>query len=435
MDVGVIGGGIAGLVAAYDLSRAGATVTVLERAPILGGMAGSFPIGPGQEIERYYHFVCGGDDGYRAMLGELGMSEQLRWVTTDMGLFLDGELHTLGDPLSLLRFPHLRWSDKARFAATTLAAKFRDEGHWEDLEDVAAEDWLVRTYGERAYRMLYAPLLESKFQHFAPTISAAWMWARLNRLGNSRSRTLKERIGYLEGGSVSYITALEKALRHQGVDVRTSTAVDRVALDHGAVSGLVVEGDHQPFDKVLCTVPIPHTAPLFAGLDDPYFEGLRRLPYLGVMVVVMRLRHSLSPYYWMNISDARLPMSGVIEATNLNPQRGLDGDTVVYIPQYLAHTDPRFATADDELLESYCCALTLINPSFDKSWVKGHWVHRERFAQPVCQVGFSGHVPDIATPVDGLFLTDSYQLNPHDRAISFSTDLGREAASLVLADR
>src|SRR5829696_2538602 len=132
MKVAVVGGGIAGLVAARDLGRAGASVTVLERAPHLGGQAASFSIGPGQEIERYYHFICMGDSGYLGMLDELGIADRLHWRITDMGLFLDGELNTLGAPLSLLRFPHLRVRDKVRFALTTAAAKFRPATGWED---------------------------------------------------------------------------------------------------------------------------------------------------------------------------------------------------------------------------------------------------------------------------------------------------------------
>src|SRR4051794_24379368 len=157
MRVAVIGGGIAGLVAARDLALAGADVTVLERAPALGGQAASFAIGPGQEIERYYHFVCMGDSGYQQVLGELGIDDRLRWRITEMGLYLDGELHTLGDPLSLLRFPGLGIRDKARFALTTAKAKFRPASSWKDLEDVAAVDWLVESYGERTYRILYQP--------------------------------------------------------------------------------------------------------------------------------------------------------------------------------------------------------------------------------------------------------------------------------------
>lgn len=432
MQVAVIGGGIAGLVAARDLATAGAAVTLIERAPRLGGQAGSFELGPGEEIERYYHFICQGDSGYLRMLDELGIAERLHWRTTDMGLFYDGHLYTFGDPLSLLRFPHLRVRDKVRFAVTTASAKLRPATRWQDIEDVTAVEWLVRHYGERSYRLLYEPLLVSKFQDHAPRISAAWMWARLNRLGNSRSRLMKERIGYLEGGSQAYVDALEKSLRDSGVDIRVSTAVERVEVEDGRVRGVVLDGHLQPYDAVLSTVPVPHTRELFAGLEGPYFDNLRSLEYLGVTVLTLRLDRPFSKYYWTNVSDARLPMSGVIESTNLNPLPALGGDAILYVPQYLSHTDPRYSLPDDVLFEQYCTALKLMNPAFDRSWIKGWWLHRERFTQPVCETGFSQRVPSMRTPIRNLLLTDSYQLNPNDRAISFSTDLGREAARLIL---
>ena len=156
---------------------------------------------------------------------------------------------------------------------------------------------------------------------------------------------------------------------------------------------------------------------------------------LGVVVVTMRLDRPFSRYYWTNVSDARLPMSGVIEATNLNPLPELGGDAILYIPQYLSPTSDGYAEPDDVVVDRYCEALTLMNPAFDRSWVRASWVHRERWTQPVCRRGFTAQVPGIRTSVAGLYLTDSYQLHPHDRAISFSTDLGREAARLVVEDR
>jgi protoporphyrinogen oxidase len=194
----------------------------------------------------------------------------------------------------------------------------------------------------------------------------------------------------------------------------------------------VLDGHLQPYDAVLSTVPVPHTRELFAGLEGPYFDNLRSLEYLGVTVLTLRLDRPFSKYYWTNVSDARLPMSGVIESTNLNPLPALGGDAILYVPQYLSHTDPRYSLPDDVLFEQYCTALKLMNPAFDRSWIKGWWLHRERFTQPVCETGFSQRVPSMRTPIRNLLLTDSYQLNPNDRAISFSTDLGREAARLIL---
>jgi protoporphyrinogen oxidase len=167
-------------------------------------------------------------------------------------------------------------------------------------------------------------------------------------------------------------------------------------------------------------------------LDGPYFENLRSLKYIGVLVALLRIREPFSKYFWMNVSDRRMDISGIIEYTNLNPLPALDGDAILYIPQYLPDTHPLYATPNEELLDRYVEYLQLINPRFERAWVRQYWVHRDRFAQPICEVGFSARVPSIRTPIRNLFLTDSYQLHPHDRSISDSTELGRRAARAIL---
>jgi len=45
MRVGIIGGGAAGLAAAYELTKRGHYAEVFERAPFLGGQASTFAVG------------------------------------------------------------------------------------------------------------------------------------------------------------------------------------------------------------------------------------------------------------------------------------------------------------------------------------------------------------------------------------------------------
>jgi isorenieratene synthase len=54
----IIGGGLAGLAAAYELSQRGVAVTLLERSPQLGGKIASWPIQVGDEsfmMEHGFH--------------------------------------------------------------------------------------------------------------------------------------------------------------------------------------------------------------------------------------------------------------------------------------------------------------------------------------------------------------------------------------------
>src|SRR5699024_3823184 len=143
----------------YWLAGAGHSVTIYERGDRVGGLAGSFSIGDGLEIEKYYHFICAPDDAYFRMQQKLGIDHLLRWRTTKMGLYFEGGLHTFGDPFSLLKFPHLSLSEKVRFALGALKSKHRGHDDWKDLENITAREWLTKDYGERALEILYEALL------------------------------------------------------------------------------------------------------------------------------------------------------------------------------------------------------------------------------------------------------------------------------------
>jgi protoporphyrinogen oxidase len=431
MHVGIIGGGVAGLVAAYELAKQGQDVTVLEKHSRIGGMAGSFCLEDGHQIETYYHFICKPDRAYLEMMRELGIDTQLRWVTTKMGLFYKGGLHTLGDPVSLLRFPGLSWQDKLRFGLATVRAILRSSTAWHGLEELSAEEWLVSHYGQRTYDLLYKPLVDLKFREHASELSAAWMWARLHRLGNSRTLDQRERIGYLEGGTQLFIDSLEQAIHGLGANIRTGAEVEEVVMEGGRILGLSCQGAFHAFDRVISTIPIPALLPLVHESQGPYFDNLRSVKYLDVVTLVLRLGQSLTPYFWTNVSDSRINMPGFIEYTNLNPMPHLNGDSVVYIPQYLPTAHPFAMYSGEHLLELYESHLAQITPAFSRGWVRSSHVFRTQFAQPVCEMGFSRHIPAMRTPIHGFYLTDSYQLHPEDRTISNSITLGRRAATLA----
>src|SRR5262249_52309856 len=156
-----------------------------------------------------------------------------------------------------------------------------------------------------------------------------------------------------------------------------------------------------------------------------YFANLRSLEYIGVMVMLVRLDRKFTKYFWTNVSDSRIDVAGVIEYTNLNPCAYLGGDAILYLPQYLPSDHPLYSTPDDQLFERYCSYLALIRPESERSWVRQYWIHRNRYAQPICDVGFSSRMPSIQTPISNLFLTDSFQLHPEDRTIANSTQLGK----------
>ncbi len=426
----VIGGGPAGIRAAQRLQRGGVATTLLESAPVLGGLASSFDV-QGTTIERYYHFICRGDDDLVQALDEIGLGSRLRWKSSRMAYFVDGGLYPFLTPLELLRFAPLSFGDRLRAG---LAVKWAQRLKEEDLAPERATQWLRRLFGARAYAVIWEPLMRFKFAEHADAISAAWIWARMLRLSRSRASPWKEELGYIEGGSQLVLEGLRRDFESHGGQTRIQAPVERIVFENGRAAGVRVGGLTLPADVVVSTITprrFLDLAPEFP--DGPYKAGLLGIPVIGIFCLFLRLEQSVTPYFWVNANDPRVPFAGMIEYTNLNPLPELQGDHVVYVPQYLSADDPRYAQGDDEVLRSYCDALALVHPGFDRRWVKFHAVFRDRYAQPICLTDYRETTPKITTPVRNVFVTDSSQLHPHDRTISGSMSLGVQAARLAQA--
>jgi len=424
----VIGGGPAGIKAAHALVKAGLEVTLLEGSSVLGGLASSFDV-QGVRIERYYHFICKGDDHLVDTLAELGLSQRLHWRDSRMAYFVDGRLYPFLTPVELLRFSPLSVLDRVRAgAAVKLAQRMKEE----DLAEERAIPWLKRMFGERAYRVIWEPLMRFKFAEHAPDISAAWIWARMVRLSRSRTSPWREELGYIDGGSKVVLEGLGRDFEARGGRVVLGAAVETIQIEGGRATGVRVNGETIPADAVISTATTSRFIQMAPDLDGPYVEGLRRIPTIGIFCLFLRLARPVTPFFWVNANDPRVPFAGMIEYTNLNPLPELEGDTILYVPQYLSADDPRYAQSDEEVLRRYTDALALMHPAFDRSWVKFSAVFRDRFAQPICLTDYRRTTPTVQTPIPNLFLTDSCQLHPHDRTISGSFGLGLEAARRAL---
>src|SRR5262245_46302047 len=121
-NVVVVGAGPMGLACAYEMAKAGHSVTVLEAGDRIGGMSASFDF-DGLRIERFYHFICSTDYPLFELLDELKMKDRLCWSDTAMGFYYQGRLYDWGRPDHLLRFPHLDLISKIRYALHVFYSK------------------------------------------------------------------------------------------------------------------------------------------------------------------------------------------------------------------------------------------------------------------------------------------------------------------------
>ena len=152
MKIGIIGGGAAGMAAAYELSLKGHSCQVFEIAPFLGGQASTFMIG-NSPLERGYHHLFRSDQSMIDLMSELGIQDKLQWIDSNVGYFSSDRLWPFTSPFDLLKFKPLSFFDRVRLGITTL--KLQRMKSWEDLESITAVEWLIKNLGERIYTIIF----------------------------------------------------------------------------------------------------------------------------------------------------------------------------------------------------------------------------------------------------------------------------------------
>ena len=426
--IAVLGAGPMGLAVAYQLAKDGVQPVVFEADDRIGGMAATFDF-DGLEIERYYHFHCTSDIAFEDVLKELGIHSELKWVSTKMGYWFQNKLQPWGTPLALLRFRGLGVVAKFRYGLHTFSATKRNK--WEKLDRLDAASWIRRWVGKEAFEVLWRDLFDYKFYHLADDVSAAWIWSRIRRIGRSRSSIFHEKLGYLEGGSQTLLTALSDEILRLGGEIHLNQRINQITVENNSVTGVRTAERLHNFERVISTIPVPYLPNLIPELPDLMRKNLQSLENIGVVCVIAKLKKATTKYFWVNTNDPTLDIPGFVEYTNLRP---LDSH-IVYVPFYLPHSHPNFDDNDQIFQMKVKSYLMKLNKNLlDEDFIDIR-VNRYKYAQPICQPRHLSKLPPIRLPIEGIWAADTSYYYPEDRGISESISLGRQMArDCVYAD-
>jgi protoporphyrinogen oxidase len=406
--VGIVGGGILGTVLALRLQQAGAQVTLLERGPSLGGLAGAFDFG-GHRIDRFYHVIVPSDERMLGLVDELGLQDDLSFSPVGVGFFSDGQMYPFNGLGDFARFPPLSPLGRARLAWFVAQCQLRK--NYGPLEDVSLERWLRRHCGKRVVERIWRPLLDSRFDSQHDELPATYLWARTNRMRSARtSQGSGETMGCLRGGHERLIEAAAARAADFGVDVRVSAGVEGLVLEDGAVAGVVVDGRPERFDLTLATLQPPALARLLPdelrGLLDAYPQR-----FLGVVCLILKLRRSLLPYYSVNICD-ETPMTTVVETSHVVGTEHTDGLTLAYLPKYCEASSETFRADDRTIYERFTAMLRKLVPDFSDEDIVDWTVQRAPLVEPVHARGHAPRTAPIWPGVEGLGLASASQVYP-----------------------
>jgi protoporphyrinogen oxidase len=299
---------------------------------------------------------------------------------------------------------------------------------WKPLESVTADTWLRRWMGEKAYEQMWKPMLISKFGDHYADVNMAWMWARF------KART--PRLGTFEGGFQAFIDAFADRVRNEGVEIHMRTPVERIEANPDGSLSVSLKNKTIQVDQCLVTSSPAAMAKLAPSLPESYLDRLLSMKSMGAVVLILALKHRLSEkgVYWHNLpKGAGFPFLSLVEHTNFISPAFFSGDHIVYCGDYLPPDHEYFSLSKEEIMDRFLPSLQRFNPDFEPDWVRDSWIFRSTYAQPVPELDHSEAIPNIRTPIPGLWFASMSQVYPWDRGTNFAVEIARQTVKEMLA--
>ena len=325
----VVGGGVAGLIAAWELSRGGLEVALLERSGDLGGAVARHRV-DGLDLDAGADSFAVAGSAVSDLISDLGLTDVLvtpnpvgAWVVHDRG----------AAPLpagGVLGIPAHPWAQDTRRALGTLAAARAglDALLPRRIDAPTVGGLARRRMGRQVVRRLVEPVAGGVYSVDPDRLEVATVQPRLPPLlretgslaGAVRALRPDRRPGSavmgLRGGMFELVRALERACVEAGVSIRRNCPVERVEvgetgvrLDTGAgeanADGLVLAADH-PDLLPRAGLARPHADVLLVTLvlDAPALDAAPR--GTGVLVAsaargvrAKALTHATAKWAWL----------------------------------------------------------------------------------------------------------------------------------------
>jgi protoporphyrinogen oxidase len=407
-DTVIIGGGPAGLTAAYELSKHGESATVLEASPVrVGGLA---------RTERYkgFHFDIGGHRFF-------SKSQEVEDLWTEIlgdAMLVRGRLSRIYYRHKFFDYP-LKAMNVVRNLGIVNVFLSMASFAWAKIRPIknarSFEDWTINSFGKRLYRTFFKTYTEKVWGIPCSEISADWAAQRIKGLSmisllkatllpkrkgprEKVIKTLIDQFRYPEFGPGQMWEVCTQKVRDAGGRVEMGVEASRIERNGGGVRAVVGirDGREERFEGThfLSSMPIRELVQSFVPAAPPEVlaagESLRYRDFLTVALVVDDA--VLFPDNWIYIHDPGVRLGRIQNFKNWSPSMVPDPKfTCLGLEYFVNEGDDIWSMKDADLIElgkREVGAVGLVDPAR----VVDGCVVRMKKAYPVYDDVYSEHV-------------------------------------------
>ncbi|MEO0458836.1 MAG: NAD(P)/FAD-dependent oxidoreductase [Cyanobacteria bacterium P01_A01_bin.114] len=405
-DVVVIGGGPAGLTAAYHLSKNNVHSTVLERADRVGGISRTetykgyrFDIGGHRfftkigEVQQVWKEILGDEFIKVPRLSRIYYNQKF----FDYPLSIPNTLKNLGPVTSLMiGLSYLKAKLKTRLQPGQEAENF--------------EDWVSERFGKRLYGTFFKTYTEKVWGMPCTEIQAEWAAQRIKGMslkkavidavvGSSDAKTLIKEFDYPIYGPGMMWERCQQIIEQRGSAVHLNTQVTRVEHEHNRIQKVIIQTGDQTStleaEQFISSMPITALARcLDPAPPEAVLKAARSLKYRDFLIVPIIIDQTdLFPDNWIYIHSPAFRVGRIQNFKNWSPAMVPDpSKTCLGMEYFCSEGDDIWTRSDADLIAlagKEIAGLGLI-PAHAK--VEDGTVIRQRKAYPVYDANYRDHL-------------------------------------------
>lgn len=419
-DTVVIGGGVAGLIAAIDIAKTGKSVVLLEKSNQIGGR-GITVNKNGALFNLGGHALYKGGEAYR-ILKELGIRlEGGSPPAKGFGIW-NNKLVTLpGDPLSLLTSSLLSWPGKMELGKILMKLNNLQPA---TMDKISLREWAEKSIQDPMVRHIFYALCRTAtytqdldYQLVGPVIRQVQL-------------SLKDGVLYLHGGWQAMIDQLLETAKKVGATVQTNQSVKQILHANGHVTGIqLANGEIMTCRIVLAATPLPVTYSLVQGAEGTTLHKWKKEARPAMAACLdLSLRKLPVPNRHLVIGlDQPLFFSHHSRIAKLSE----NGTMVVHVIKYNGAQEANDPKADERKLEQ---TMDLIHPGWQKEVAARQFLPNISVVADTRHIGQTGPLPGPALPeISGLYVAGDW-VSHGEMLVDASAASARRASERILKD-
>ena len=411
----ILGGGACGLSAAWELSRNGKNVVVIEAESSLGGLCRTIRY-KGFNFDLGGHRLISKNNGLLNKISEL-MGDELLVSERTSAIRLNGMEFQY--PLSagdILQQTDLRFAARAfmDYAYQSIYKKLKR------TPDDSFEDWIINRFGNTLFNTFFKDYTSKLWGVPSSKLSSDWAAERISLLNlwdvilrlcgreKNTPRTYRKTFFYPKQGIGQIFEYIGKEVKKNGGNVILNAAFKRLLLDGYNIKGVIYDRNGKSVsvycDLVISTIPITD---LFYSLDKSGvcqdFNGAlnalryRSLRFLNILID----KSNISRNTWTYIPEGKYIMTRIQEPKKRSPHNAPDGKTSLILEIPCFYNDEVWNMSDNLLFNRCIDDLSKLGIEI-KSKVIDYFFTSVKHAYPIYQLDYKQHLEKLFSWIDSI---------------------------------